>query len=248
MITDDENIVFATKNGSLLTIDINKKTQKTISAHFAGVNCISISKRLIVSGGDDTRLHAITSDSLSPLFSVATYDDELTCCHVSQNFHLAIACTHCGNVFAIDTRRREITWQMSLEEGSFPRNVVVTDSWGFIVIHYTTMVEGNEIQKIAVLTIDGEIHETFEVDINVAHIAKLTSRDGFDFVLIVGEKGRIWSFEAFYGEKALNQFANCASPVTNVFVADDNEFIYTITINGRIQIIPSEYAVRNIQV
>ncbi|KAI5493897.1 platelet formation protein family [Trichomonas vaginalis G3] len=248
VITDDENIVFATKNGSLLTIDINKKTQKTISAHFAGVNCISISKRLIVSGGDDTRLHAITSDSLSPLFSVATYDDELTCCHVSQNFHLAIACTHCGNVFAIDTRRREITWQMSLEEGSFPRNVVVTDSWGFIVIHYTTMVEGNEIQKIAVLTIDGEIHETFEVDINVAHIAKLTSRDGFDFVLIVGEKGRIWSFEAFYGEKALNQFANCASPVTNVFVADDNEFIYTITINGRIQIIPSEYAVRNIQV
>lgn len=248
IINKNNNIIMATKLGSLLSVDTYKKTTKKISAHFSGVNCISSSSRVIASGGDDTRIYAMTSDTIEPLFSVATYDDEVTCCHVSQNFHTVITCTHCGNIFSIDSRRREITWKRSLCEGAFPLNVIVTNIWGFIVIHYTKMVEGNKKDYITVMTIDGNVIQNFEVDFSVTSIERLSSKDGFDYVVLASENGKLYCFETYFGPKKLVQFGSCNGHVICLNVSEDSNSIYIITNSGKVQIIPTEIAIRNSQI
>ena len=236
-----KKLIYGTSVGTLICIDLATKVICRINEHCGAVSCLSSScgGKLIVSGGCDTSIH-IYSENLERVFTLSSYRHEITCCTSSYAFNVVVSCTHDGVIYIIDASRNQIFRILQLNDEndeilSFPKNVIITNSWGFIIIYYTKTIKGEEKHFIAVYTINGEKRTNFEIDFPISCITSWTNNKSFDYVMLGSSStGHIYCFEAFYASKEnMKQCAYCYLPVESIEFSYEKNLFVCITRDGK---------------
>lgn len=191
------NLLICTNTSFVLAFDIVKGEVKKYSSHYGTVSCIGADKNLFASGGVDTSIRVMTSN-FEPFFTFVTHSDEVTAIATSSIFKIIVATTHDGRVFIIDQRKQEVYKEITIEN-AFPRKVVISPGWGFIIVNYTKNDNAVENSYIAVYTVNGELVRNFKVPSAITSMFAFENSQGFDYVVAGFEKGYVYAFEAFYG-------------------------------------------------
>ena len=198
-LTLDKHMKLFKINGHVI-VKVNLKTGDTVSyeGHHGKVNCMAISNLFVVSGGCDTIVNIWRKeDATAPFHTVTTFRDEVVCCDVSDEFHLAAACTRDGSLFLISTTTG-VTARIIDLTPEVPVRVAITAGWGFVVVHSTSIDSGNILHFLHVFNVDGDLIRRRQINFSIKAWTHWVSYSGFDHMVFVDEHNKTHALEVFY--------------------------------------------------
>jgi hypothetical protein len=156
--------------------------------------------RLSLSSADArTHVFSISRQKLTEKFSIRIYHNSVLCSCLSKLF----------GVFVLGTDDQALIIGV-LDDGStlrvvhldfVPQKMLVTDRWGFIVVHGCEYVQGKPKYRFVVFNLNGVPVKSVQFSIPVAHWLTVTSSRGFDFIILLSEQARLlhsrFSFSSF---------------------------------------------------
>jgi WD40 repeat protein len=188
-------LVDATKP-SVSFVDSATGSRVDVNCHYGEANCVSDSNEWVVTAGRDAMVNVFSTDNLkAPVFSIALYRDEITCCAVSSDFGLIASGTRDGFLVLSSLNRGSNTRVVDI--GGRPYAVLITQKWGFVVMCSTKLANGKLEHAISVHTVNGLFVRSRQIVAAVVACTTWSSADGFDFVIMVGESGKLWYFDVF---------------------------------------------------
>jgi hypothetical protein len=184
-------------------VDVNTGARSELRFHLGGATCVSSQGTWMVTSGRDAVVVVFSVAHLkSPVYRIPLYRDEITCCAVSSEFGLIASGTRDGFLVLSSVARGSNVHVINLV-GCRPYAVLITESWGFVVICMTKLEHGTIKRSISVYNTNGMFIRTAELPEAMAAWTSWSSPSGFDFLLIVGDQGRLWYCEAFLLEFSL---------------------------------------------
>lgn len=162
----------------------------------------SISVRATVIAQDGEYVGIVVDDSMLTVRSLVTrevtatipfYGEAITCCSISSSFKLVACGTQTNKLYTCSIFQESKTRTIDLE-GLCPRNVLITNAWGFIVVQAESCT-GDRF--ILVFDVNGHSIRRVKVDFMISSWRTFTSSDGFDFILIATTR-KIYVTEVFY--------------------------------------------------
>jgi hypothetical protein len=198
--------------GQLVEIDLETWEVQKVAGHIGQVNCLSVSKDILVTGGADTITNIWSQHELltTPLYSLTSYHDEILCCAVSQEFGLAVSLTRDGSMFLISTRAGTNLKVLAIAP-EIPVLVTITQGWGFVLVYSTKIVDGISTFYISVYTVNGDFVRKKLIPFSIENWMTWVSKTGFDYVVAVAANAELYIFEAYFVE--LLPFGKVALPV-----------------------------------
>jgi WD40 repeat protein len=179
---------------SVSFVDLGTGIRLDVNCHYGEANCVSDSNGWVATGGRDAMVKVFATDNLrEPVFSIALYHDEITCCSVSNDFGLIASGTRDG--FLVLSSLNTGSNTRVIDIGARPYAVLITQKWGFVVICSTKLANGTLEHAISVYTVNGSFVRSRQIAGAVAVWTAWSSASGFDFIIMVGEVGRVWYFE-----------------------------------------------------
>ncbi|EAY23469.1 Beige/BEACH domain containing protein [Trichomonas vaginalis G3] len=237
-------LLIATNVSYVNCFDVNKLELKEFSSHYGTVSCLSSDGNIFTSGGVDTSIKVMDSN-FQTLFTFVTHSDEVTSVFTSQIFKTIIATTHDGRVFFVDLRRQDVYREITIENG-FPRNVVVTPGWGFVVVYFTKNENAVENSYISVYSINAELIRTFKIPGTLTAMTSFESSSGFDYVLFGLEKGTVYGFEAFFGStEKLVKIEDIQEPIASLAHNQKLHEICAVSALGNVYLFGDQQIYRN---
>jgi hypothetical protein len=115
------------------------------------------------------------------LFPIQEYQGLATCCAISDIFHLLVIGTKDGSLVLHNLPSAATSRVLDLK-GAIPYKLLITDSFGFIVVCASEAVAGRACHHILVFTLNGEFVKSESVNAEVASLSKWTSKKGFDYI------------------------------------------------------------------
>jgi hypothetical protein len=193
---DFGRLVAVTDIGSAVTVD--PKTGTVVSLGKRIISCLAASRNFVVTGGQDTITDIWDVDTgTGPIHSITSFRGEIVCVAMCDEFKLAASSTRDGSISLISTSTG--TTSRVIEIAPKSANLLqVTTGWGFIVAHTSEMIQGIISYFIEVYTVNGDIIRRRPVTFAIKAWTQWCSIDGFDYFLVVSEKGDLYTFEAFY--------------------------------------------------
>ena len=183
-ISDTEKIIRTSKRAILFNIDsltINSLEYPMIDAKF-----IVSDMQLVLVVSNDSSIYLYRTNSFkSPLMQMQTYRDIISCVAVSQVFSTYVIGTQDRALIVGSTNKGSVVYSINLDR--VPTHVVITPSWGFIVVTMTDM--------IAVYSINGDLirKDAFK---NVESMMAFRSPHGFDYIT-VSDKNSTYVYEVY---------------------------------------------------
>ena len=180
---------------SLVDIHSGSKTKVKSSSTIA---CIAENQGWLVTASVDPVLSLFDVRELQkPIYSMPLYRDEITCCAVSASFQLIVAGTRDGYLVLSSMNRGSIDHVIDLG-GCRPYAVSITESWGFIVVCATKLDCGKVEHILHVYNVNGTLIRKKPIAHQMNAWTTWSSQDGFDFMMIATEKGKLFWFEVYY--------------------------------------------------
>ena len=162
------------------------------------LQCWDIAGEWLAIVGVDSILKVYNAKNLkTPLCMTPFQRDLARCCCISPEFHVVVVASRDGGVVvhALETGFSIHSINLGV---CMPQKVIVTPSWGFIVIYLTRIEENKLVHVLSVYTINGLFVREARV---LSPISKMTcwkSPKGFDYIAISSERGSISTSEVFY--------------------------------------------------
>ena len=211
-------IAIGSITGSIVIINGKSEAQiKKYKAqiHSGRVNCLASLKQryYIISGGVDTTINCydvssvltqnsqINNDSqasLKCIFSIPSFHSEIECTAPSNDFHIIVSGTHDGYLIINDSKSGNIINTISLQDNRKPIKIIVTPSWGLIVVCTSKNTETDPIYELSVYSINGLLLNRCTVYSQVEKWITWPNRDGFDCIIAALGNGILIGFEAYY--------------------------------------------------
>jgi hypothetical protein len=139
-----------------------------------------------------------TSGEPHCVYAFPTYREQVVCSGGSQSLQIVVVGASDGTlVFANRADGRVVR---SVQIGCTPVKILVTPLWGFVLVLGCEWEEGNAFYSLILLNLNGVFIRKVQFPGLIREWVAWTSRDDFDFVLVAAEKGRLFSFEAFFLE------------------------------------------------
>jgi hypothetical protein len=79
-----------------------------------------------------------------------------------------------------------------------PIQIVITDSWGFVLVYFRELIEGVLKHFLTLYTVNGDFIREIELEKGIAVWAVQRDEKGFDWIAMALENGRCYVFEAFW--------------------------------------------------
>jgi hypothetical protein len=158
---------------------------------------------------------------------------------VNHHFFVALIGTRDGALI-LNSLNKGGTVKVIDLEGASPRLVTVTNGWGFIVVYAKDLDSGDDEDFLYVFSVNGELLRKKEIDFEIKAWTTWTSLDGFDFMAVVDENGKLFAFEVFYCEFGEMLF-RFKSPVVGLSYARDLSSIVSVTGDGKIFFVPQTF-------
>jgi hypothetical protein len=134
--------------------------------------------------------------------SIQQFRDVTTCCAVSEPFQTVILGSKDG---ALSLHNLPSGVHSSVIElnGAVPNQILITDSFGFIVVAVTETVENESKYFLLVYTINGIFVRKMEIEGEITHWISWTSLNGFDYIAFKTSKDdaenlKVYICEVFY--------------------------------------------------
>ena len=179
-----------------------------------------------------------TNDLSNYVFSIPLYRDSIQCTYVSTTFDIAVCGTRDGFLYIVSLTRGTSGAAVDLK-GARPYKVLVTPSWGFIVVYMTELERGLVRHVLSLYSPNGKFIRRRTIAQGIATWSAFKTSDGFDYIVSADDKGRLWMFEAF--TLFLDEsFHRCNGQVVSIMYSVEEGGCVAITKDGRILFVPNE--------
>jgi hypothetical protein len=170
-------------------------------------------------------------------FGIPFYGEPISCCAISPIFRIAVAGTFSGSLLfcsLLDGTKMRV-----INLGSEARvvRICITQSWGFVVSNAVKVVEGKIVHSIWVHNCNGMLIRTLDLDFLVTDWTPLTSKTGFDYVVIVSDGKRLYLAEVFY-LNVVEPFHRCPDKVVSLNYRIDVGVVLVVLQTGILQLVP----------
>ena len=186
------------------------------------ITALSCDDRFIVTADYDALLSIYDRNTRTFEFSIPTFCKGIKCLCVSNKFHVIVCGTKDRTLVISSTTLKSVVRSIPLD--GRPERVLITPSWGFIVV-YLTKIEDNAIKhQLAVLTVNGILIRKANIEDAVTMFSVWSSPASFDYVLMGDVMNRVFAFEAFYIDlRLVGQFS---SEISGLFYwAKENQVV-----------------------
>ena len=166
----------------------------------------------------------------------------ITCLSMNFGFREVVCGTSDNSLLfcSISSNYLSIFRVVELEDGFKPIKIIITNSWGFVVVYLTKMNERKLNHYLALYSINGDLIKRVEIGIPIQQLETYSSNDGFDFIIARDDSFNLYSFEAFYLD-IKNPFYNCDSSLSSLLIIPDKCLAVQVTQEGKIIFIPYVY-------
>jgi hypothetical protein len=179
-----------------LVIEASTGQITKLTNQISAVTCLAASDSLLVAGGRDTVTN-VWEVSGAPLFSIASYRDEIVCVAAAQQFGIIANSTRDGSVIMMSAANGSIARVIELAP-AYAILVEITAGWGFVVVHTTVTRNGIGEFYVEVYTVNGEFIRRRQIGFGIRVWRHWVSRDGFDYMVALSEAGDLYAFEVFW--------------------------------------------------
>ena len=170
------------------------------------------------------------------IHSFPSFGDLICCCAITNKFYMVIIGTKNGTLILNSLNSFNIVRVIDLK-GARPLNILVTDSWGFIVCH-ASKIKGSQVKYyIFVFSVNGELIRKTKINFRICSWCSWSTGSGFDFMAITDNLGKIFSFEVFYCD-IKEKIHNCSSKVISIDYISDINCLVCVTEDAKIIFLP----------
>jgi hypothetical protein len=219
---------------------VNTETggRRTIHFHDSDVICTARQGVWLVTAGRDAILNVFQISNLkAPYFRIPLYHDEITCCNVNADFGLIASGTRDGFLVLSSLTRGANVRVVDLG-GCRPYAVIITRGWGFVVVVSTKLEAGRLEHILSVYTMNGHFVRTRQLPGPLAAWTSWTSVDGFDWLIIAWDQGRLAYAEAAELEFTFVKGYAATPPVMAIRYVPAEAGIVVISGRGEASLVP----------
>ena len=232
--------IIITKAGKIAKIE--KKTLFAIDEKLTNITKVTSNQGYTAIVTDETTLNVIGPDLR---YNIAFYGKQITCIAVSLTFSTIVCGTVPDNI--VFCSLFDATKVNTVSLGFTVTQVVITQSWGFVVATGKLEGKGKPTYHYKVFTINGREICSGDLKSEATCITTWCDDDGFDFAAVGCEDGKVLICEAFcgFGKTTNHPFANVNSlprrlhsKVLNITYYKPLDCVVAATENGKINFIP----------
>lgn len=232
-----------------------------IYSNSCDVTCISSDGIYTAICGKDTVIHLfkkIEKDK-RPIHSIISFYNSIVCCFVWSPFDSMVCGTKDCSLLICSLSKGEIVYDIDvrsilkqkcenidcenepLDNISF-KMILVTPSWGFILIYSEILLkkDGKVVHIVSLLNINGNYIRSVEFNFRIACWESFSSLDGFDYVLVSDENGKLYLFEAFYLNPS-KPIYRCQRTIIHVKYLLESNIVVAISKEGTIFLVPYSF-------
>jgi hypothetical protein len=170
-------------------------------------------------------------------FAIPFYGEPISCCAISPTFRIAVAGTFSGCLVYCSLLNGTKMRVINLGSDVRILRTCITRSWGFVLTNATQVVEGNLVHSIWVHNCNGMFIRKTQLNFALSAWTPITSKKGFEYLLLASEARRLHICEAFY----LNieePFHRCSDRVISVIYRVDAGVAIAVLQSGTVLFIP----------
>ena len=238
-------------------INENNSSEETLLINqYDDIVCIASNKEYLATANkdavvslykmEDIKNHQINNsnqlnNSIKPKFTFPSYTSSISCISISSEFHTMVFGTRDGSLLFCSLNNGTITKIVNLKQKRRPTSLLITPSWGFVVVCESEIYDGVLKFNLEVYSINGElIRSSKENQIENEIIAWSTFRNekGFDFVVFANDKNECYLFEAFYLNNLDKPFFISPSKVAALSFLNDESVVTITTKDGEFILVP----------
>lgn len=229
--------VVSIANGRVYIVDTNSLLSEEIKIMNSEAVCIASDKEYLVVSRKDSYISVFRLyEFAKPYQTIPSYRESLSCLAVSSRFHLLAMGTKDGSI-VINSLNRSCPLRVVDLKPSQPKSVIITKSWGFIVVYASQMIMGALSHFLYCFSVNGDFIRKIQLSREVEAWDTWQSSSGFDYLLFSDDKGKLYSCEVFYLDIG-ESFYRCASHITSLKYIKDMAAVVAITDDGKVYIIP----------
>jgi hypothetical protein len=173
-------------------------TDEVIIRADSDIVCVACDGEWVAIGDEDAvvRIFSLTNFA-APRLTIPSFADAVTCCAVSVAFQAIVCGTKGGALLFCSLTDGSIVRTIDIANG-LPMQLLITPVWGFVVVSFTRIQNGNLSHHISVYSVNGDLLRTVDLKSGVTAWAATKSVDGGDYFVMADEDGNIFFVEAFY--------------------------------------------------
>jgi hypothetical protein len=201
------------------------------------ITAISAGEMLLSLSSADARTHIfeLVGGRLNEKFGIPTYRNSIVCSCISRRFRVVVIgtddrCLVVGSLCDSSTIR-------VIHLDDVPRRVIITPSWGFIVVHGTNFVGGKKVSTLSVFNINGWRIRTIPLTSVVERWVTWASPKGFDFIVMSLEHGKLYAFEVFFLDLG-PPVHRCYGDLVSLDFSKKANMIVAVAQDGTIHLVP----------
>ena len=233
--------IVVSKNGKINAYDIHsqKKLEVDIDNSF-NISSVASDGIWHVFGSENASISLLRE--LKDHSSIQLYRDAVNTCAVSQTFNIIACGTREGSLIICSITKGSITKAVNLSNTEndihiIPKRIIITKSWGFIVVYCDEIVFGTLKHSVNIFTVNGDLIRKSEINIEIDYMSSFTSYSGFDYIIYATKVGHVFFDEAIYLKPA-QPIYSCRSGVVSTHFSKDTSTLVIISREGQIHFLP----------
>ena len=226
------------QKGEVYSINIQTGICKRVINHRTDVVALASDEEWVAVADKDAVLSVyLTKDLETKQFSIPSFTDEIRCCHFSRPFHTLVCGTRDNRLMICSMTSRSIVKVLKLKTLR-PMSILVTPSWGFILVYLQGIERGQVKHYLSVYNINGtSIVKRQPIPNGVNCWTSWRSVSGFDFVLMADDKDIVYAFEAYYGQIGEKRYIS-PCPISALHYIPNQRVAVVLSNDGTVTFLP----------
>lgn len=229
------------------------------SSQLSSISCAASDGIWLAAGRDNASISIVCN--LRSVATIQLYRSSVSACAVSETFNV-LACGTVDGALVLYTKNAErIVKVVDISrcvqnpsksgggEGTFcekktvaasvvPKKIIVTPSWGFIVVFCNEIDLGALKRFICVFTINGEFVRKVDISFDIDFWTCWSSYSGFDYIVFASDSGHVYVNEVFYMNNVSQSLFNCRDRIVASYFSKQTSTLVLATSGGKVLFFP----------
>lgn len=232
-----KNNILIAKGNELHAIKHNGATEM-ISRQRSEIVSVACENDIIATASKDAVVSVYNNNFKIPQFTFPSFSSSIKCCAISNNFHTLVCGTRDCSLMLCSLSSGAISKVIDLD-GKRPISILITPSWGFIVVYLTDLVDGKLKHSISLYSINGDLIRTKAIEYSVQAWCSYSSLDGFDHIIMADGANAFYNFEAFYLNVDQRMYGSNCKIISTSYLSEEDTVV-AVTEEGNILFIPND--------
>lgn len=195
----------------------------------------SSSGKYVAVASEDSRTHVFSSKSEKSIQSIASYRNQVRCCGISEPFGIVVSGTDDGLllVSSITSGQTEFTLELN---GLVPEKIVITPSWGFILVFGKRVYPTGNQYFLSLFTLNGIFVKQTRISNEIVFWKCFINPELFDYIAIVTSKNEVFFFEVYFLNIGQPIFKS-SEPIRAVYFSFQYDFFIYVADSGSVLLI-----------